>query len=230
MNENSSIWEQTEALVKRREQEGGVFLRLADGEKAVVVFRGDPYAHDTYFKDSKEPTLRIALNVVLYSSRTAKIFEASPTVFKDICVWRQKYGLQYPFELQRSGTSLDTKYTIMPERQPLTEEEQRIFAAIPLLDLKKKEEEAAASNSGGKAPARAVDEPKALDPKVVQAMADDLRKLPRSMLDAFLAHFGIQRVKDLAPADFPRAQVRLKQLFAELAPPPPQADEVDPFA
>src|SRR5262249_6319306 len=141
----------TEEMAKRVEQEGSLWLKLAnDGDKAVVVFLGQPYPREVCFVDNKyvpfdearkadglKPTLKVAYNVALLDSHDVKVFEQGMGFFKDLVKVRGKCGLgKWAFEVQRNGAPKDpkTKYTILPERT-LEPDEQKVFAALPQHDL-----------------------------------------------------------------------------------------------
>ena len=73
----NSMWQQTEEMAKKHDQGGSLWLKLAgDGDKAVVVFLGEPHPREVAFVDGKyvefddkakqaglKPSLRVALNV-----------------------------------------------------------------------------------------------------------------------------------------------------------------------
>ena len=44
----TSMWQQTEEMAKKHDQGGSLWLKLAaDGDKAVVVFLGEPHPRET---------------------------------------------------------------------------------------------------------------------------------------------------------------------------------------
>jgi hypothetical protein len=79
------MWQQTEEMEKRHDQNG--LLKLAgDGDMAVVVFLGEPYSREVCFIDGKyvafnekleadghKASLRIAINVALFDSKDVKV-------------------------------------------------------------------------------------------------------------------------------------------------------------
>ena len=69
-----------------------------------------------------------------------------------------------------------------------------------------------------------------VDPKVAQAIATQLKALPREAVDRFLQKFGVQRIKDLPAAQVEKARAFVEQLQTELAAPAASETEVDPFA
>ena len=50
----TSMWQQTEEMAKKHDQGGSLWLKLAaDGDKAVVVFLGEPHPREVAFVDGK---------------------------------------------------------------------------------------------------------------------------------------------------------------------------------
>lgn len=248
----TSMWQQTEELAKRHDQGGSLWLKLAaDGDKAVVVFLGEPHPREVCFSDGKyvdyddkamaaglKPSLRVALNVALYDSKEVKVLELGVMVFKDLVRVREKYGLEkWAFELQRHGAAKDPKttYSILPEHQ-LSAEQQKAFQALPQHELAKlySGESQGGANGGQsldshdkKAEAKA-DGPVA--PNIVQVLVAALKALPREATDRFLAKFGIQRIKDLPAAQLEKAHAFVEQLQTDFATPASDDGEIDPFA
>ena len=149
----NSMWQQTEEMAKKHDQGGSLWLKLAgDGDKAVVVFLGEPHPREVAFVDGKyvevdekakaagaKASLRVALNVALYDSKEVKVLEQGVMFFKDLVRVREKYGLEkWAFEIQRHGAAKDPKttYSILPEHQ-LSAEQQKAFQALPQHDLAK---------------------------------------------------------------------------------------------
>lgn len=245
----ANMWQQTEEMAKKHDQGGSQWLKLGnDGDKAVVVFLGEPYPREVCFADGKyvpfddkakaqglKASLRVALNVALYDSREMKVLEQGVMFFKDLVRVREKYGLdRWAFEVQRHGAPKDPKthYSILPEHQ-LTADEQRTFQALPRHDLRKlyieaETPEAAAAGASGAGGAR-VDGP--VDPKLAQAITVQLKALPREAVDRFLEKFGIQRVKDLPTSHLEKARAFVEVLVSDFTAPGAESQaEIDPFA
>jgi hypothetical protein len=242
----SSMWQQTEEMAKKHDQGGSLWLKLQnDGDKAVVVFLGEPFPREVCFADGKylpfddklkaqglKPSLRVALSVALYDSKEVKVLEQGVMFFKDLVRVREKYGLdKWAFEIQRHGAAKDPKttYSILPEHQ-LTAEEQRAFQALPMHDLAKLYEGEA--EGAGAAPLGSYDKKAdaAVDPKVAQAIAAQLKTLPREAVDRFLQKFAVQRIKDLPAGQVEKARAFVEQLQGEFAAPAAASTDVDPFA
>ena len=239
-------WQQTEEMAKRHEQ-GSAWLKLTnDGDRAVVVFLGEPHPREVCFVEGKyaafddrqkaagqKPVLRVAFNVALFENREVKVFEQGVMFFKDLVRVRDKYGLdKWAFEVERHGAAKDpkTSYSLLPERQ-LTAAEQVEFKALEIQDLEKLYSDDAEASDDLDSYDRKADEPKAsgpIDPKLAQSIVASLKPLPRETVDKFLQKFGVKRVKDLPASEAQRAKAFVKELIADSA--APTTGEVDPFA
>lgn len=245
----SSLWQRSESLVTTHEHGGSLWLKFPnDGDKAVVVFLGDPYPREICFVDGKyvlyneqlkaqghKLTVRVAINAALYATKEVKVLEMSAMLFKDLVRIRGKYGLEgRAFEVQRHGAAKDPKttYSILPEHQ-LTPEQQRVFSSLTLHKLAKLYGDE--PEGGGHAASAAQSEVYTPQPATLidttraQTLATQLKELPREAVERFLRQFGIQRVKELSAARFAEAMTLVKNLMAEFAP-PELPDEVDPFS
>ena len=248
----TSMWQQTEEMAKKHDQGGSLWLKLAgDGDKAVVVFLGEPHPREVAFVDGKyvdvddamkasgvKASLRVALNVALYDSKEVKVLEQGVMFFKDLVRVREKYGLEkWAFEIQRHGAAKDPKttYSILPEHQ-LSAEQQKAFQALPQHDLAKLY--SGEGDGGGAKGGQFLDsfDKKAdakdglVAPNVAQGLVTALKALPREATDKFLAKFGVQRIKDLPASQVEKARAVVEQLQTESAAPAADETEVDPFA
>lgn len=229
-----SMWQRTSELVKKHDQ-GGVWIKLAnDGDKAVIVFLGEPYPREVCFIDGKytpftdklkaqgaKASLRVAFNVAVFDTKEIKVLEQGVAFFKDVEQVRVKYGLEkWAFEVQRHGAAKDPKttYSILPEKQ-LTPEQQKELAALPLHDLEKLYGDA---TEGGSDPGETV------DAKTAQSIAVVLKALPKEAVDRFCKKFEIARIKDLPASQVEKAVAFLDTLEAELK--TAKDEVVDPFA
>ena len=248
-----SMWQQTEEMAKKHDQGGSLWLKLGnDGDKAVVVFLGEPHPREVCFVDGKympfdeklkaqglKPSLRVALSVALYDSKEVKVLEQGVMFFKDLVRVREKYGLEkWAFEIQRHGAAKDPKttYSILPEHQ-LSAEQQKAFQALPQHDLAKLY--SGEADGGGAKGGQSLDSyDKKSDakgdgtvaPNVAQGLVTALKALPREATDKFLAKFGVQRIKDLPTSQVEKARAFVEQLQTESAAPAAAETEVDPFA
>ncbi|MFP2963492.1 hypothetical protein ACLEPN_38570 [Myxococcus sp. 1LA] len=244
-----SMWQQTEELAKKHDQGGSLWLKLAgDGDKAVVVFLGEPHPREVCFVDGKyvefddklkaqglKPSLRVALNVALFDSKEVKVLEQGVMFFKDLVRVREKYGLdKWAFEIQRHGAAKDPKttYSILPEHQ-LSAEQQKAFQALPQHDLAKlysgEDDDKGSSLDSFDKKADAKGDG-TISPNVAQGIVTALKALPREATDRFLQKFGIQRIKELPTSQVEKARAFLEQLQTESAAPAADETEVDPFA
>jgi len=244
-----SMWQQTEELAKKHDQGGSLWLKLAgDGDKAVVVFLGEPHPREVCFVDGKyvefddklkaqglKPSLRVALNVALFDSKEVKVLEQGVMFFKDLVRVREKYGLEkWAFEIQRHGAAKDPKttYSILPEHQ-LSAEQQKSFQALPQHDLAKlysgegDDKGSSLDSFDKKADAKGDG---TISPNVAQGIVTALKALPREATDRFLQKFGIQRIKELPTSQVEKARAFVEQLQTESAAPAADETEVDPFA
>ena len=133
----------------RKETQGGQYLRLKDGEKALVVFPSAPYAYrqvwlgdgseiyDPDKHDGMRPSGRFAFAVFCpvpgQKAYEPKLFDASGECFDTILEVRTKYGPRHLYEIARKGAGLDTKYTVLPERE-LAEGEITYLKTLTPLD------------------------------------------------------------------------------------------------
>ncbi|RKH35634.1 hypothetical protein D7Y13_07730 [Corallococcus praedator] len=241
----SNMWEQTAAMAKQHEQQGGAWLKLAnDGDIAVVVFLGEPHPREVVFLDNKfvpfdeklkaqghKPSLRVALNVAVYGTREVKVMEQASTFFTNLLQVRAKYGLEtWAFEVKRHGAAKDPKttYSLLPEKQ-LSPAEVTDFQALRLHDLPKLYAAEAAAAASGTSPA-ATSSPKAGEPvdvKLAQGMATALKALPREAVDRFLQKFGVQRIRDIPASKGELARAFVDSLVAEYS--AESVVDVDPF-
>ncbi|WP_375757397.1 hypothetical protein [Corallococcus exercitus] len=231
------------------DQGGSLWLKLAgDGDKAVVVFLGEPHPREVCFVDGKyvefddklkaqglKPSLRVALNVALFDSKEVKVLEQGVMFFKDLVRVREKYGLEkWAFEIQRHGAAKDPKttYSILPEHQ-LSVEQQKAFQALPQHDLAKlysgegDDKGNSLDSFDKKADAKGDG---TILPNVAQGIVTALKALPREATDRFLQKFGIQRIKELPTSQVEKARAFVEQLQTESAAPAADETEVDPFA
>lgn len=244
----TSMWQQTEEMAKKHDQGGSLWLKLAsDGDKAVVVFLGDPHPREVAFVDGKyvevdekmkaagtKASLRVALNVALYDSKEVKVLEQGVMFFKDLVRVREKYGIEkWAFEIQRHGAAKDPKttYSILPEHQ-LSAEQQKAFQALPQHDLAKLY---SGESEGGAKGGQSLDSfdkkaDGAISPNVAQGLVTALKALPREATDKFLAKFGVQRIKDLPTSQVEKARAFVEQIQTESAAAAAAETEVDPFA
>jgi len=222
-----SMWDQAEAAADAA-QTGGLFLSLKnDGDKATVVFRGEPATKNviwngTGYEDydpkqhkDKKPSVRIKINAYNTQEDQMQIWEMNAATFKGLVIIKKKYGLDKVFEITRNGKKGDTKttYTILPERdldQALAER----LEVEPLNDL----------NGGGSTPPTGSgghDNNRSL-------LLGMLKSLPRESVMSFLEDLGVQKVKDIPDGRVLEALKLAKKLSESTN--DNEQEEVDPFA
>lgn len=153
---------------------GGTWIRLKDGEKALMVFPVPPFSYrqvwnqkencseiyDPDKHDGVRPQGRFAFPVFEpvtgVREYSAKIFDASGETFDKIKACRDKYGPKHLYEVTRKGTGTDTQYQVLPERE-LKEAEIEYLKGLELLD-------AEAYTLGDAEPSDAPEAPKGEDP------------------------------------------------------------------
>lgn len=241
----TSMWQQMDEAAKKADQGNGVWLKLPnDGDKAALVFLGEPLPREVCFIDGKfveatdklkqegqKISTRFAINVALFDTQEVKVIEQGLVFYKDLVRVRDKYGLAgWAFEVQRHGAAKDpkTSYSILPEHQ-LTAEQQKAFKSLALHDLNKlySGETGEAGRSIGTFDKKAGS---TLEPKVAQEVVLRLKTLPREAVDRFLQQFGIQRVKDLTQSQLQKANELVEELEMEFALPSVTDEFIDPFA
>lgn len=240
----TTAWEMATTMADKHANSGGIFVRLANnGDKIVGAFCGEPYAREVIWTgeryeqfdennsahQGKRPSLRVMLNFYVPAEGAMKVIEGGTVWFKDVLKVRDKYGLdKWLFEIERHGDAGDPKttYSILPEEKLDDEMRARIAAAEPH-DLKSigagNDDGDGKSTTATKKPSNAAGP---IDPRVAGDLVAKLKALPRSDVDAFLAEFGVQRVRDLEAKHETAARAFIDQLLAKQN----QPEEVDPFA
>lgn len=240
----TTAWEMATTMADKHANSGGIFVRLANnGDKIVGAFCGEPYAREVIWTgeryeqfdennsahQGKRPSLRVMLNFYVPAEGVMKVIEGGTVWFKDVLKVRDKYGLdKWLFEIERHGDAGDPKttYSILPEEKLDDEMRARIAAAEPH-DLKSigtgNDDDGAKGSTATKKSSNAAGP---IDPRVAGDLVAKLKALPRSDVDAFLAEFGVQRVRDLEAKNETAARAFIDQLLAKQS----QPEEVDPFA
>lgn len=240
----TTAWEMATTMADKHANSGGIFVRLANnGDKIVGAFCGEPYAREVIWTgeryeqfdennsahQGKRPSLRVMLNFYVPAEGAMKVIEGGTVWFKDVLKVRDKYGLdKWLFEIERHGDAGDPKttYSILPEEK-LDDEMRARIAAADAHDLKSigtgNDEGDGTSSTTTKKPSNAAGP---IDPRVAGDLVAKLKALPRSDVDAFLAEFGVQRVRDLEAKNETAARAFIDQLLAKQS----QPEEVDPFA
>ena len=240
----TTAWEMATTMADKHANSGGIFVRLANnGDKIVGAFCGEPYAREVIWTgeryeqfdennsahQGKRPSLRVMLNFYVPAEGAMKVIEGGTVWFKDVLKVRDKYGLdKWLFEIERHGDAGDPKttYSILPEEKLDDEMRARIVAAEAhdLKSIGTGNDEGDGKNSTATKKSSNAAGP--IDPRVAGDLVAKLKALPRSDVDAFLAEFGVQRVRDLEAKHETAARAFIDQLLAKQS----QPEEVDPFA
>ena len=166
---------------------------------------------------------QIIFNFFVPAENSMKVIEGSAAFFKSIVKVKDKYGLDtWLFEIERQGEAGDTKtkYSILPEEK-LTPELRAQIGKAQLHDLAtigNHDEEGSAG--AGKSP-----DSGPISEQEAQGIVEHLKTLSKSDVTAFLAKFGVQRVRDLKSSDVADARALIKELSGDGF-----DTEVDPFA
>jgi hypothetical protein len=240
----STAWDMATSMADKHANSGGIFVRLAaNGDKIIGAFCGEPYAREVIWTgeryeqfdennsahQGKRPSLRVMLNFFVPTENAMKVIEGGTVWFKDVLKVRDKYGLdKWLFEIERHGDAGDPKttYSILPEEKLDDEMRARIAAAEPhdLKSIGAGNDDGDAKGSGSTKKSSNAAGP--IDPRVAGDLVAKLKALPRSDVDAFLAEFGVQRVRDLEAKQEAAARAFIDKRLAGQS----QPAEVDPFA
>lgn len=95
-------------------QGGGEFIRLGSGDSITVVFVGEPVIYTNTRFD--RPKRCVMINAYDVADEEMKIWDTSTFTFRLLLDLREKYGLDRPYVLSRTGSGpKDTRYTLMPD-------------------------------------------------------------------------------------------------------------------
>lgn len=137
---------------------GNDFVKLADGESIIGVFRGDVYDFKQHWDNGakrgvlctgregcalclkgEKPSFRFRLNLLLKEADAyvPKIFEQGWTVYENLRALHSDYDLEKTIiKITRSGTEKNTSYTILPVKNGgLTEKQDVDLSKVQLLKL-----------------------------------------------------------------------------------------------
>lgn len=110
---------------------GGDYVKIEPGEKLKVIFRGEPYIFFRKYPDKTEyPTkvggsnFRFRIGVVIDGE--PKKMEQSYGFLMDLADCKEKYGLDCVYEVKRTGSGRDTRYSILFDRELKPEELKEI--------------------------------------------------------------------------------------------------------
>ena len=250
-------WNHAKELAEKVEKNSDSrFVKLAeDGDKAIGVFVGDPFAREVHWSgeryetctgegckfcgSGKKSSLRVAINFFQLPDKEMRIMENGRRWFEDLLKVREKYGLEnWSFEIERHGASGDTStsYTILPEEK-LTDGLKAEITKADQHDLKdvltneKEKEDYNSYKSNKKTTKESAQEETFISPHLASALIPRLKAMPRSAVDELCQKFDVTKVRDVKAADTEALLSFVDKLEARYAEPQAQeAQEVDPFA
>lgn len=229
------------------------FVKLTeDGDKAVGVFVGGPFAREVHWSGEryvtclgdgckfcgggKKPSLRVAINFYLLPEKELKIMENGRRWFEDLLKVREKYGLEnWSFEIQRNGASGDTStsYTILPEEK-LNDTLKAEIAKLELHNLEEAlvgEKDKEDFNSYKKEKKPKEEKPTAdssISPQLASALIPRLKALPRSAVDELCQKFCVTKIRDINASETEVLLSYVDSLEARYGT-KQQPEEIDPF-
>ena len=229
-------FDRTKEEYDRNDAESGTYFKLADGQKMLVAFLGNPHNRSVYWDGStyqpwtpdcgKPKSLKTSMNVAVFTAQDgqpvlqgARILEQSKTFFRDVMKLDSKYGVDNKiFEVEREGsTKDDTKYFILPEYD-IDDTLRRKLAGLQLYDLAASATsenpvlvgEAGTPKAGGAEPAQLITTDEG------DGLIEDLKILKEyraEIVDDFLSEFKLRKIREL-PAS--RLQAAKSWVSAEL--------------
>lgn len=119
---------------------GGDILKMESGKAYRVRIVGEPYVYQSEFEGN--PSTRYAMAVWNQDEQTAQILLLPGGAFRQILEYAQNeedWGdpEQYDFVIKKTGSGLETRYTIQPspKKTPLLDAEKAAVTAIDLADV-----------------------------------------------------------------------------------------------
>ena len=236
---------------RAKEAASGKYVKLTDdGHKVVGFFCGEPRVEETHFNEATskteaftpahlarglKPKPKFTINFFVLEDMKMKILNMGPGTFGDMIKVKGKYGLDIAYEIERRGKKGDTKttYTVLPDvpKDKLTAEQAAAFKAAVLHNLAEEsggEDESTDMNSADKAKTNGAAPAAIITADDSVALVARLKPLPKASIDAFLAKFAIQKVKELPATKLAEAKAFITSLEPQAAPAAPV--EIDPFA
>jgi len=234
-----SSWDDIEKRAEEAAKQGGIFVRLKDGESVVGLFCGEPHSYETVwtgkaselYDEQKhagmKPTLRIALN--FFTGGAMKVIDLNATTFRKLCQARHKYGLDKLFEVSRHGNGVDTEYSILlePDGAKLSEATGAVKKA-ELHDLEKTVRGGgkASSGNGSSVSSSGKSMPQLIDEATKSQIISFLKPLGQPAVQKLLGELGVKRVGDIRVDQLKQATA----ILDSLKPASSTEAEIDPFA
>ncbi len=216
-----ATWEEMEQFANQYTESGGLFIRLKnDGDSVLGVFCGDPHKRLVHWidgssyectgekcehcSDGDKAKVRFMINFYATELKEMKIYEGGITWFKSVCKVRAKYGIDKRiFEIQRQGGAGDPKttYTVLPDSE-ITPDIQQAIDKCPLNNL----ETINGDNSKHENKSESIPSDGYISTETAKEIFETLRSYPRPQVDAFLAEFNLQKIRDLKIIDLEEAK------------------------
>lgn len=220
---------------------GGRFIRLEnDGDKIVVCFLGEIYTREVTWDDDEEryveavpgasgrTSTRFSINAYDPARKEIRVFEQGVVCFKQIFSYEekarnkdQKLDEKY-YEIKREGSGKKTVYTVMYDRE-VPKDELAAIRVLKLLDLAEVVNESEDHDKPSEPKPNGSAQPTGMDPDVATRIVTKLKELPAQVIQDFLKHFGVDKIKAV-----PRARQDEALAFVERH--SQQKQPVDPFA
>jgi len=92
---------------------GGLFVKFADGETRTLIPMGDPHITEKHWPGDDQPKTRIGINVYDCDERSARVWEMSWGVARDVGEEiADSDGGMCAIRVKRRGVGKDTRYKI----------------------------------------------------------------------------------------------------------------------
>jgi len=233
-------WDDCEKRAKETAGGNSMFLKLEDGDKVIVAFRGAPVARDVVWMgpekgyqdfdkskhDETDCKTRFKTNVFVLSDGTVKIWEMPGGAFQSVLKARNKYGLDdNAFEVSRDkGSNGIVGYDVLFERK-LTPDERKAVDGAKVHNLEKNKYSDDSDDLAFPGEDVATDDDGPVDEKTKSVLIGRLKQLPKSALSEWLKRVGVGKVGDLKQREIGKAFADLEALEKVSDP-----VEADPFA
>lgn len=146
---------------------GGTFAKFDDKTGQLFgVLRGEPVLFQQHWVNGRSsvcgefncalcdaenpPSHKARFNIITEEGSVwvAKIYEFGRTVFDQIkALADEGYALETTrIKIQKSGSGLDTAYSVMPAAKALTDQEKKLVASVPLKDIRPRPKSEPGSN------------------------------------------------------------------------------------
>jgi hypothetical protein len=138
---------------------GGIFLKLKEGESAKAILRGNPIVFYKKWENNKYieceradegAKFKFKVNALVNEDGVykAKIFENGPTFYNALKALSEDYDLEKTVvKISRKGSGLDTEYSVLPLPVQLNNEQLKMLDAVELNPLDPQSKKPAAASA-----------------------------------------------------------------------------------